>query len=230
MPRPLILAGWFTFFLAATACPPALGQDQSPDNLRVYAVNVVKKAPLEKQFTGYGIYLGKGMVLTAAHVVGNFPNLTHPRVLIAGRDLPATLAKQGSLDTIDLALLSVDETQLPASLQLRQNPLCKVRPPIGAQVAVIYPERSVTSHIISPLLIAPRYRARLGSLITEPQGSGAGVFDADRHCLLGIISMKVQKYAYRKQGRQLMASPAGYAGYYVPASAIAAFIPAELRF
>ena len=231
MPKRFHLATYFALIMTAMACLPARGQDQTADDdLRVYAVNVVKTAPLEKQFTGYGIYLGKGKVITAAHVVGNFPNLTHPRVLIAGLDLPAEIMKQGSVDNTDLALLSVDEAQLPVSLRLRRNPLCKVRPPVGAKVIVVYPERTATSRIISPLLIAPRYRARFNSLIAEQQGSGSGVFDAGRRCLLGIMSMKVPKYEYRRQGRRLMTSPAGYAGYYVPASAIADFIPPDLRF
>lgn len=44
-----------------------------PDGaLRIYAVNVVKTSPFEKPFTGYGIYLGKGAVITAAHVIGRW--------------------------------------------------------------------------------------------------------------------------------------------------------------
>jgi len=202
----------------------------SDDDLKIYAVNVVKKAPLEKEFTGYGIYLGKGKVLTAAHVVGNWPVLTHPRVLVAGLDLPAEVLKQGSVDQIDLALLSVDEAQLPVSLRLRRNPICKALPPVGLKVAVIYPDRSVPSRIVSPMQIAPKYRAKLSSLISEPQGSGSGVFDTDHKCLLGIVSMKVQKYHYRRQNGRLAVSADGYAGYYVPASAIADFIPPEVRF
>ena len=41
------------------------------------AVNVVKTPPFEKRFTGYGVYLGQGMVLTAVHVAGHWPFFTH---------------------------------------------------------------------------------------------------------------------------------------------------------
>jgi hypothetical protein len=116
------------------------------------------------------------------------------------------------------------------TLRLRRNPLCKAAPPFGARAVVVYPERTVETRTISPVFVAPKYRARLSSLIAEPQNSGAGVFLPDRHCLLGIISMKVQKYTYRRQYGRLLASPSGWAGYYVSASAIAAFLPKEFRY
>jgi hypothetical protein len=168
-------------------------------------------------------------VLTAAHVIGSWPAITQPRVRVAGLDLPAAVVKIGSLDDSDLALLSVDETQLPMRLRLRRNPLCKAVPPFGTRALVVYPERTTATRTISPVYIAPKYRARLSSLIADPQGSGAGVFLPDRHCLLGIVSMKVQKYAYGRQYGRPIASLAGWAGYYVPASAIAAFLPPEHR-
>jgi hypothetical protein len=227
-PLPLRLLSTCVLILLAADFSRAQAQEFD-DDFKIYAVNVVKTPPLEKEFVGFGIFLGNGKVLTAAHVVGNWPTVTHPRVRVAGLDLPATVVKIGSLDDTDLALLSVDETQLPMALRLRRNPLCKVAPPFGARALVVYPERIAATRTISPAFIAPKYRARLSSLIAEPQGSGAGVFLPDRHCLLGIISMKVQKFSYRRQYGRLVASPAGWAGYYVPTSAIAAFLPPESR-
>jgi hypothetical protein len=209
---------------------PARAQSPEDDELRVYAVNVAKKAPLEKEFIGYGIYLGSGKVITAAHVVGNWPLITQPRVLVAGLDLPATIIKQGSLEDTDLAFLSVDETQLPISLRLRRNPLCRQPPPVGTGVIVVYPEKTVRSRVISPLAIAPQYRAKYDSLIAEAEGSGSGVFFASQRCLLGIISVKVRKYNYRRQNGRVVASDAGYAGYYVSAAAIAAFVSPEFPY
>ena len=112
------------FFIVAAAHLSVPVYAQSPDDeFKIYAVNVVKTPPFEKQFTGYGIYLGHGTVITAAHVVGHWPFFTHPRVLIAGEDLPAKIIKEGSFGQTDLALLSVDEAHLPVSLRLRRNPL-----------------------------------------------------------------------------------------------------------
>ena len=219
-----------SFFLIAAASLSAVNAQSADDQLKVYGVNVVKTAPFEKQFTGFGIYLGDGKVITAAHVVGHWPALTHPRVLIGGLDLPAEVIKIGSLETTDLALLSVEATQLPVSLRLRRNPLCKTLPPVRATVIVVYPDRTVAAQIFSPLFIAPQYRVSHASLINEPQGSGSGVFSAERQCLLEIISQKVRKYTYRKEYGRLLASATGYAGYFVPASAIAEFLPPEFRF
>ena len=224
------LAVWLSLVVTATATSPHVLAQSVDDDLRVYAVNVVKTPPLEKQFTGYGIYLGNGKVITAAHVVGHWPAVTRPRVLIGGQDLPAQVLKIGSLETVDLALLSIDQSQLPASLQLRRNPLCKTFPPVRAKMVVVYPNRTVATQIFSPQFIAPQYRASHSSLIKEEQSSGSGVFSAEQQCLLGIISQKVRKYIFRREYGRLLASANGYAGYFVPASAIAEFIPPEVRF
>ena len=101
---------------------------------------------------------------------------------------------------------------------------------IGTEVVVVYPERTARSRIISPLSIAPKYRARFGSLINEAEGSGSGVFNADRKCLLGIISSKIRKFNYRGMNGHTVTEESGFAGYFVPASKIADFVPPEFRF
>ncbi len=199
------------------------------DDLRIYAVNVVKTPPFEKQFTGYGIYLGQGYVITAAHVVGHWPLLTHPRVLIAGQDLPAKIIKEGSFETTDLALLSVDEAVLPVSLRLRRNPLCNEIPSIGSEVINVVPEGTSRARIISPFSIVPQLRRRFDSLIDSEKVSGSGLFDAERKCLVGIISAKVQKYHSKLENVRIRGYLDGYAGYFVSAAKIAKFIPSDLH-
>jgi len=203
---------------------PAQAQGDD-DALEIYAVNVVKTTPFQKPFTGYGIYLGQGTVLTAAHVIGRFGFLKNPHVLIAGQDLPASIVKEGSLERTDLTLLSVDETRLPIALRLRRNPVCRQPPRLGQDVVLVVPGRTTRSQIISPQLIHPTLRKRFYALITEPAGSGSGVFDADRRCLMGIISRRVPKYHYQMENGKLVAKDAGFAGYFVPAPEIAAFLP-----
>ncbi len=199
----------------------------SDDSLRIYAVNVVHTPPFKRPLIAYGIYLGKGAVLTAAHVVGRYPFFSNPRVLIAGLDLPAKVIKEGSPEQTDLALLSVDQERLPVSLRLRQNPLCKERLQVGMDVIIVYPERTVRSKIISPLLIVPQYRARYSTLINEAEGSGSGVFDAERRCLLGIISKEFEKQAYRNSNGLIIIEASGFAGYFEPALG---FVPAAFQF
>ena len=64
-------AAIFFVIVAATSISIPV-QAQSPDDsLRIYAVKVVKTTPFEEPFTGDGIYLGKGAVITAAIVVNS---------------------------------------------------------------------------------------------------------------------------------------------------------------
>ncbi len=213
-------AAWFSFIImaAANVYVPAHAQD-SDDDLRVYAVTVINTSPF-KPFRGYGIYLAHGMVITAAHVVGRWALFENPRVRIAGEELPASVIKKGSFAQTDLALLSVNEASLPSRLRLRRNPLCKAIPNVGTNVVVVSPERTARSRIFSPRLISPMLRTKYNTLLSEVQGSGAGAFDAERKCLLGIMSASVA--TYRGQN--------GRAEYFVPVAKIADFLPAKLRF
>src|SRR5664280_1503685 len=232
------LAAWLGFIIIAASCISVPVQAQSPDEeLKVYAVNVVKTPPFEKQFTGYGIYLGHGTVITAAHVVGHWPALTNPRVLIAGQDLPAKVIKEGSFETIDLALLSVNEERLPVSLRLRRNPLCKDPPKAAENVIIVLSYGTARSRIISPQLLPSEYRTNFNTFISDVRmagGSGSGVFRAERKCLLGILTSKIWKYNFRMENgrvvRDLVRNTIDIARHFVPASEIAEFIPPEYRF
>ena len=89
-------SSWLAAVLGVAGATAMSAHAQAPDAaLQVYAVNVVKTPPFERQITGFGIYMGHGLVLTAAHVVGRWPFFTHPRVLVAGQDLPAKVIKKG---------------------------------------------------------------------------------------------------------------------------------------
>jgi hypothetical protein len=207
----------------------ANAQPSDDDSLRIYAVNVAKNPPFKKEFIGYGIYLGQGTVITAAHVVGHWPFFTRPRVLIAGLDLPAKVLKISWSEQIDLALLSVDETQLPVSLRLRRNPLCQRPPLVGMEVIDVIPETTSRSRIISPLLIEPSLRNIYDTLVDDVEASGSGIFDAQRKCLLGIASAKVVKFKNQKINGRVAYVPTGFAGYFVSAAKIAKFLPEDLH-
>jgi hypothetical protein len=223
-------SAYFAFAIAiATFAASAAPAQSTDDDVRIYAVNVVKTAPFEKQFTGYGIYLGQGIVITAAHVVGHWPILTHPRVIIGGQDLPAKVIKNGSFETTDLALLSVEEATLPMSLRLRRNPLCNGSPKIGSEVINVIPEETTRARVISPLSIPVQLRKRFDTLIDSEKSSGSGLFDAERKCLLGIMSGKVQKYHYQLENVRIRGYMDGFAGYFVSAAKIAKFIPSDLH-
>jgi hypothetical protein len=231
-----VLLGWpfaATFFQRSTAYyQTRLAETERTvslpdDSLQIYAVNVVHAAPFKYPFIGHGIYLGGGKIITAAHVIGRWPLLKNLRVLIAGQDLPAKVIKQSEFDDADLALLSVDQSRLPISLQLRRNPICREPLMPGANVAIVLPEDTTRSQIISPQLIAALYRTKFSSLTKDLGRSGSGVFSIEKKCLLGIMSRKIPKVSYHKEGRNIVAQPDGFAGYFAP---VFDFVPPEFRF
>ena len=220
--------------LACTALSVALTSAQAraqsdPADLRAFAVHI-NRTP-RQPWPGYGVYLGAGLILTAAHVAGDVAQ-TKPHVLIAGQDLPATLVKQGSLDGVDLTLLSVDGTQLPAGLQIRRMPLCKRAPYAGEKVVVAIPEGTAPSRILPRQAIPAELRDRFDTTIADVAttgNSGSGVFDAADLCLLGIISRKIS-ITRRPSRFGGQAHTTDIAKYFVPAATIKAFIPPGISF
>jgi S1-C subfamily serine protease len=194
------------------------------DSLRIYAVNILHDPP--QPWTGYGIYLGKGLVITAAHVVGSAAH-TNPSVRVAGMDLPAKAIKEGERE--DLTLLSIDEQKLPVSLRMRRMPLCESAPWPGEPVIVAVPEGTARSRIMSPQLLSPDMRKKFPTVISDVAttgNSGSGVFDAGSKCLLGIMSAKI----YVRPSAETGGEQRDIAKYFVPASTIRAFIPTKYRF
>src|ERR1044072_1793720 len=81
---------------------------------------------------GSGVYLGSGLIITAAHVVDPDSDMS---VKIAGIDLPAKVRKQGSPEDVDLSLLSIDQHKLPTALPDIQ--ICAHPPWPGDPVIVV---------------------------------------------------------------------------------------------
>jgi Trypsin-like peptidase domain len=210
--------------LAPLVCAHA---DPADDSLRIYAVDIWQDPP-QSWGAGRGVYLGKGLVLTAQHVVGSVGH-TKPSVRIAGMDLPAKAIREGNVERVDLTLLSIDEQKLPIYLQMRRMPLCENHPWPGELVIVAIPEETARSHIMSPALLPFDIRRRFSTVISDVAttgNSGSGVFDANNKCLLGIMSQKI----YVPPDKSNTGSEQDIAKYFVPASAIRAFIPTEYPF
>ena len=229
-PRPTLRFA-IGFCLTAAALLPlgfAHGQtDPAADSLRLYAVNIVQDPP--QPWPGYGIYLGKGLVITAQHVVGSAAR-TKPSVRIAGMDLPAHAIREGSFERVDLTLLSIDEHKLPIYLQMRRMPLCENNPWPGEPIIVAIPEGTARSHIMLPALLAPNIRERFSTVISDVAttgNSGSGVFDAGQKCLLGIMSRKIYVPA---NSAGAGSEDRDIAKYFVAAAIIRAFIPTGYRF
>jgi hypothetical protein len=233
-PRRLAAPCCFIVLLqvVAQACAllPAHGQTAADtamldESLKIYSAGIVKTRLLARS-TGVGIYLGRGAVVTAAHVIGRWHFLKDLQVRIAGQELPAKIVKEGSLEDTDLTVLSVDEERLPVGLRLRRNPLCKDPMRIGREVVVVAGEATARSRIIPPQLIPAQYRAKFGTIIADVAmaGSGSGVFDAGQRCLLGIVSRRISRIDAKRIDQT------EFAKYFVPASTMADFLPDEYRF
>ena len=170
------------------------------------------------EYSGSGIYLTPGLVITAAHVVAGWSGNTE--VYIDGAGFPASPVKQGAFEDVDLALFSVDQQKLPASIQEIQASLCRAPAWSGDPVIVVDQAGTTRSHIISPVILPFPLRSKFSTLIADVAttgNSGSGVFDPDHECLLGIMS------------RKFTIAGVDIAKYFVPASEIREFLPVELR-
>ena len=95
--------------------------------------------------SGSGVYLGSGLIVTAAHLVD--PN-SPMSATVARVTLPATILKHGS--EIDLSLLKIDKDKLPANPPLPDMPLCQAPPWPGDPVIVADATAITKSRIASP--------------------------------------------------------------------------------
>jgi S1-C subfamily serine protease len=223
-----VLGVGFTALAVALTPVPARAQSD-PAGLTALTVHI-NRTP-KQSWPGYGIYLGNGLVLTAAHVAGDVAE-TKPHVVIAGQDLPATLVRQGSLDSVDLTLLSIDGTKLPVGLQMRRTPLCEHPPFSGERVVVAIPEGTAPSKIVPRQAIPADLRGRFDTAIADVAStgnSGSGVFDARDLCLLGIMSRKIS-VSLRPFTVGAPPRTVDIAKYFVPAAQIKAFIPQNVSF
>jgi trypsin-like peptidase len=199
---------------------PGLGRASSPDDsLLIYSVGVNG---------GAGIYLGNGLILSVAHVVGG-GIVDKPRVSIAGHELMATVVKESPFEQLDLALLQINESGLPVSLRLRRIPLCQGKTWPGEEVISLSASGAVRSQVLSPVGL-PATTRRFSTIIRDVAttgNSGSGVFDAQRKCLLGIMSRKISQIRTRKDIGEKTTQD--IAKYFVPAATIANFMPARLQ-
>jgi S1-C subfamily serine protease len=209
--------GVAVFLLTANSW--AAGAEDTDRSLLAYAVGINQAA---NSRSGTGIYFGNGFVLTASHVVGR-ALFRSPNVTIAGRDLPARIVKQDTVEQSDLALLAVDEKQLPDALRSSRLSLCKAAPWPGEEVITVIPEEAVHSSVLSPVWLPANTRQynTVISDVARTGNSGSGVFDAKDKCLLGIMSRKISEVLDQAGERKAF----DIAKYFVPVSAIEEFLP-----
>jgi hypothetical protein len=168
---------------------------------------------LPRSIAGVGIYLGTGFAITAAHVTGQHSGW----VRVDGQYVPASLIKFG-YPAVDLALFRLPDAKLPSELQDVTVQLCTEQPAPGTPaVLVTGPERITYTSLADPAMLNPESRAKLGTMITDVETSGrsgSGVFQADKKCLLGILSALVTNTATQK----------AIGSFYISADTIRAFL------
>jgi hypothetical protein len=174
--------------------------------------------------TGAGVYLRDGLVITASHLVSATEHTMSARLTgLIGPPLEAEVIKHGSFQEgdVDLSLLRLDVKKLPARIATFQEELCKGPPWPGDPVIVVDAAGKVAhTTIVSPAVIPRQYRAKYPTLIGDVAttgNSGSGVFDLQRKCLLGIMSVK-----FTVAGKDV-------AKYFIAAPTIQAFLPDEFK-
>lgn len=197
-----------------------------------FVVRVYRGAPETVSAIGVagnaGIYLGEGLVLTAAHVSGSPGDKTPLGIAVEDRLVPARFIKAGRYEETDISLLAVDLAALPSGLRSRQAPaFCPTRLLPGQAAVVASFARIDRSSIVSYAEMPVGLPAKFDSLIRDVYStgdSGSGVFDPIRRCLAGIISRRIEILPEKNSGK----APIGLAKYFVPADEIIAFLGAAL--
>jgi len=216
--RHRIAAAAAACLLVTCVAPVTSGLGQKASSPWIATVAIIRNG----EEPGAGVYLQSGLIITAAHLTAVDANMS---VRALGLIIPAQVLKQGSLEEVDLSLLRVDETKLPASPRLPRMQLCEAPPWPGDEVMIVDARRASQSHIVSPQVLPFTLRTKYSTLIRDVSttgNSGSGVFDPAHKCLVGIISGKFTSHS--AEGDKEIAK------YFVPAAAIREFMPVESRF
>ncbi|EIM98395.1 putative lipoprotein [Paraburkholderia hospita] len=149
----------------------------------------------EQTFSGGGVWLGNGEVLTALHLFYEPPRVPKEsdriNVLFRGRAIPATIVFHGDLPDRDLALLKIDPERISPSLARLAFPsVCSDVEPVGAGLyTTAYDSVYVTT--ASPdgaVMYKGKTWSQSATAIVSHGVSGSPVFDKRSSCLAGIVS------------------------------------------
>ena len=208
--------------------------DSADLGLERYAVSIARDDAESgsHKITGSGIYFGAGLILTAAHVVPGPPS-QGVAVMVGERAVKARTMVKGAYSDVDVTLLSVEPGALPDELRrLASLHLCVEEPIPGQTVTVVAPGNIRDSVIVPSSILAPQLAAKLPTLIRDVYttgNSGAGVFDAELGCLMGIISRKIERPYWRDVDGVPTEMRAGLAKYFTSATLIRAFLGKDLN-
>lgn len=163
----------------------------------------------ERTFSGGGVWLGDGEVLTAFHLFYEPPRVLQPSdqvsIVFRGVVIPAKVVFHGDLRDNDLAMLKLEHDQVPSKLATLDTPsVCGDVEPVGAPLYITAYDAvySTTASPVGTMMHKGKTWARAVTSIVSHGVSGSPVFDKGSGCLAGIIS----RIEYSPQGN--MADPA----------------------
>ncbi len=201
-------------FLAVLGAP-ALAEPPDAALVGALGVQIEKPAGDNVHFSqGSGVYLGGGLVLTAAHVVTINPQDPKVSIVLDGWRTEAKLMATAPAG-VDLALLKVEPGEVSAQRRaLKPVQACGLgtapnQPVVVAALGTVTLSKTVGAPIKSPTL-----NGDWSDILASGYGhgaSGGGVFDAAKGCLAGIIIIEAT-------------APGIELTQFVPASEIALFL------
>ena len=179
---------WLLFGLLAL---PAAAEPPDAAMVAALGVQIEKPAGDGAHFSqGSGVYLGDGLVLTAAHVITVNPADATATVVMDGWRNEARLVASGA-PGLDLALLRI----APETLSLQRRSL----KPVEACASGTSPNQPVVVASLGTVSLSKTIGAPIQSnslngdwstILATGYGhgaSGGGLFDAQKGCLAGII-------------------------------------------
>lgn len=168
---------------------------------------------------GSGVFIGGGLILTAAHVVKLNPADQTATVIMDGWQTGAKISAIAA-DGLDLALLKMDPSEISRQRQgLAPVQLCTA-PTVANQPVIVAAQGSVSlSKTVGAPIRSPALTGDWTDILATGYShgaSGGGVFDASSGCLIGIIIIEAT-------------APGIELTEFVPAAKIAPFLAASLH-
>ena len=177
--------------LGLVAAAPALAEPQDAALVGALGVQIEKPAGDNVHFSqGSGVFLGNGLVLTAAHVLKVDPANPAASVILDGWKTEAKLIATGQAG-LDLALLKLDPAEISRPRRdLKPIEICSLGTAPNQPVVVAAQGSVSLSKTIGAPIKAPALTGDWSNILATGYGhgaSGGGVFDALKGCLAGII-------------------------------------------
>jgi S1-C subfamily serine protease len=172
------------------AAAPALAEPPDAALVGALGVQIEKPAGDHVHFSqGSGVYLGDGLVLTAAHVVKVDPANPVSSVILDGWKTEARLVATG--DGLDLALLKIDPGDLSRQRrEMKRIETCPADTAANQSVVVAALGTVTLSKTVGFPINAPALKGDWTNILATGYGhgaSGGGLFDAAKGCLAGIV-------------------------------------------